>query len=115
MRAVDQGNAGVGDEIQGYATHYGESYEGQPLGCGTGVYRSVDAGIVAVGPAQYAAWPCGTVLRVCGAAGCVEAIRQDACPGCSPNQLDLSEAGIAAVCGGAEVGRCEVTITVEAP
>ena len=98
--------------IQGRVTHYGESYNGQELGCGTGVYRSDDVGIVAVSPVQYSAWPCGTMLRVCGGDGCIDGSRQDACPGCERYQLDLSEAGITIVCGSEEVGTCPVTIEV---
>jgi hypothetical protein len=73
------------------------------------VYDSADVSIVAVSPAMYAAWPCGTSLEICGAAGCIETIRQDACPGCGAYQVDLSEAGIAAACGEG-VGSCSVTI-----
>lgn len=99
--------------IHGHVTHYGESYNGQSLGCdGAGVYSSTEVSIVAVSPARYDAWPCGTVLRVCGDVECIRGVRQDACPGCAPNQLDLSEAGIAQVCGSEEVGSCEVTIEV---
>ena len=96
--------------IAGWVTHYGESYQGQSLGCGTGVYRSDDPTIIAVGPARYGEWPCGTHLRICGPAGCIEATRQDACPGCSANVWDLAEAGFGAVCGPEASGSCEVTI-----
>lgn len=85
--------------IRGWATHYGESYEGGVLGCGTGYYGTDNPEIVAVGPSRYAEWPCGTKLRVCGPAGCIVATRHDACPGCSPYVLDLSEAGNELVCG----------------
>ena len=103
-----------GGVIDGTATHYGESYNGRPLGCGTGSYSSLDAGIVAVSSSRYLEWPCGTVFRVCGAAGCVRAIRQDACPGCGRDQLDLSETGIAATCGEG-TDRCSITIEEIAP
>ena len=93
-------------------THYGESYNGQPLGCGTGDYNSDDPTIVAVSPARYAEWPCGTRLTICGPAGCIEATRQDACPGCSANVVDLSEAGFGAVYGPGASGSCRVTIEV---
>lgn len=106
------GQPGEGAIIGGRVTHYGESYNQKPLGCGTGSYSSDDAGIIAVAPGRYGEWPCGTVLRVCGAAGCIVGTRQDACPGCARNQLDLSEAGIAIVCGSVEVGTCAVTIEV---
>ena len=92
------------------ATHYGVSYQGSPLGCGGGVYDTNDPSIVAVGPAYYAAWPCGTRLRVCGSAGCIDARRRDSCPGCADSWVDLSEAGILATCG--HFGRCSVTVEV---
>lgn len=95
--------------IYGRVTHYGESYNGQPLGCGTGTYDSGDPSIIAVGPAQYRDWPCGTVLVLRGPAGELRGVRQDACPGCGVNHLDLSEAGIAQVCGKG-AGTCAVTI-----
>ena len=85
--------------IQGWATHYGESYQGGVLGCGSGYYDTANPDIVAVGPSRYADWPCGTQLRVCGPAGCLITTRQDACPGCGPFLLDLSEAGNKLVCG----------------
>jgi hypothetical protein len=85
--------------IGGWATHYGESYQGGVLGCGTGYYDTNNPDIVAVGPSRYQEWPCGTKLRVCGPAGCVTVTRHDSCPGCSPNLVDLSEAGNKLVCG----------------
>ena len=103
-----------GGVIEGTASHYGESYNGQPLGCGGGDYHSRDPRIIAVAPARHVQWPCGTTLRVCGSAGCVDGIRVDACPGCGANQVDLSEAGIAEVCG-AGTGRCSVTIEEMTP
>jgi hypothetical protein len=77
------------------------------MGCG-GVYDTNDTSIVAVGPSYYAAWPCGTPLVVCGAGGCIAGRRVDSCPGCVGRWVDLSEAGIIAVCG--QLGRCEVTV-----
>jgi len=50
-------------------------------------------------------------LRVCGPAGCIVGLRQDGCPGCGVNHLDLSESGIAIVCGPG-AGRCRVEIEV---
>ena len=94
--------------LNGTVTHYGVEFQGLPLGCG-GFYDTDDASIIAVGPDHYDDWPCGTPLEVCGPAGCIEGERQDSCPGCAPNQLDLSEAGIAIVCGAGE-SICEVTI-----
>lgn len=98
------------------ATHYGESYNGGPLGCGSrvwGYYSSGDPTIAAVSPSAYGRWPCGTRLRVSGPVGSIEVIRKDACPGCDkhgwPEMIDLSEAGHAAVCG---IGTCVVTVEV---
>ncbi len=93
--------------LNGIVTHYGVEFEGLPLGCG-GVYHSDDPAVIAVGPDHYD-WPCGMPLEVCGAAGCIEGERQDSCPGCVPNQLDLSEAGILIVCGPG-ISICAVTI-----
>lgn len=93
----------------GFVTHYGESFNGHTLGCGGGSYSSGDDSILAVSPSRYDGWPCGTMLRVCGPVGCINGARQDACPACEPNQLDLSESGIAKVCGNG-IGNCRVTI-----
>jgi hypothetical protein len=89
----------LGASVSGLATHYGPRYGGQSLGCGAGVYTSDNPLIVAVGPARYREWPCGTTLQVCGSAGCIQGTRVDGCPGCSAYLLDLSEAGIALTCG----------------
>lgn len=94
---ADQG-AQQGLILHGHATHYGASYNGQPLGCGTGVYDSNDPTIAAVSPARYEEWPCGTELLVCGPGGCTIVTRQDACPGCYANLIDLSEAANRLVC-----------------
>ena len=51
-----------GPVVGGVVTHYGVSYNGQPLGCGDGPYRSGDFSVIAVGPARYSEWPCGTRL-----------------------------------------------------
>ena len=90
------------------------------------LYHSADPTIAAIGPARYAEWPCGTQLRVCSRVGdigqayadlgmvpslrCLIVIRQDSCPGCGPNAIDLSEAGLAAICPGDDW--CPVTIQV---
>jgi len=79
------------------------------MACG-GIYDTANPLIVAVGPAYYSAWPCGTPLRVCGAGGCVDAFRSDSCPGCGPYLFDMSESGLAAVCGA--VVNCAVTVEV---
>ena len=95
--------------IRGWATHYGESYQGGVLGCGTGYYDTDNPDIIAVGPSRYADWPCGTPLRVCGPASCIVATRHDACPGCAATVLDLSEKGSELVCGN-RPQTCRVTI-----
>jgi hypothetical protein len=89
----------VGPVEPGIVTHYGVSYNGNRMGCHGTPYSSENETIIAVGPADYGEWPCGTTLRVCGPTGCVVGFRQDSCPGCGPNHLDLSEAGINTVCG----------------
>ena len=94
--------------IEGRATHYGEAYNGRGMGCG-GTYWSDDASIVAVGPGRYSAWPCGTVLLVRGPAGEILVRRQDSCPGCGHNVIDLSERGSELVCG-APAHTCAVEI-----
>jgi hypothetical protein len=96
---------------QSLVTHYGESYNGQTLGCGTGLYSSDNPTIVAVSPAREGEMPCGTQLQICGAGGCIIALRQDSCPGCSASLFDLSESAFAAVCG-APSGVCSATVGV---
>src|SRR3989344_4157679 len=83
------------------ATHYGESYNGQPLGCGTGEYSSDNPEILAVSPSRYQEWPCGTRLRITNPANSaiLEVVRHDACPGCGHNTIDLSEKGLDILCG----------------
>ncbi len=92
-------------------THYGESYNGQILGCGNGYYSSDNPTIVAVSPARYGEMPCGTQLQICGAGGCIIAVRQDACPGCSASLFDLSESAFMSVCG-VDSGVCDATVSI---
>lgn len=96
------------EPIEGTATHYGRSYQNQPLGCG-GRYDTNDPTIAAVGPARYSQWPCGTRLLVSGPAGSAILERKDSCPGCSPTMIDLSEAANELVCG-SPPHTCRVTI-----
>lgn len=97
--------------MTGTATHYGAAFEGLRMGCG-GTYRGADPTIVAVGATLAAAAPCGTAITVCGAAGCIDGRRTDYCPGCAGAWVDLSESGIAHVCG-VGVGRCVVEIVID--
>jgi hypothetical protein len=98
----------VGPVWEGYATHYGEQFNGSPLGCSGLPYSSYDETIIAVSIHSQWAWPCGTMMRVCGWAGCIIGYRQDTCPGCGAAHIDLSEAGIARTCGEGSHG-CYVT------
>lgn len=100
----------VGEWIDGWSTHYGESYNGGTLGCGTGYYSSNNPDIVAVSPYRYQEWPCGTVFEICGEGGCIFATRHDACPGCGANHLDLSESGSQAVCG--YIASCKIRFKI---
>ena len=99
------------DPMPSLVTHYGEAFNGNVLGCGTGYYSSDNPTIVAVSPALYAQIPCGTLLQICGDGGCIVAQRQDACPGCSPVLFDLSEAAFAAVCG-VPSGVCAANVSI---
>lgn len=99
---------------EGLAQNYGPAYQGQPLGCaGAGLYDTTNVGIVAVGPSDALSWPCYTVLLVCGEYGCVTAQRLDYCPACHPGVIDMSEAGLVAVCG--SLRRCPVQINLPTP
>jgi hypothetical protein len=108
--------AAQGGLISGQATHYGESYNGQPLGCaGAGLYSSNNPNIAAVSPARYQEWPCGTKLRLCGPGGCAVVTRVDSCPGCYANLIDLSESANMLVCATERYPyphTCSVTIEV---
>lgn len=101
--------------LSGYnytATRYGASYNGSPLGCGSGVYSSGNPGILAAPPSKYHEWPCGTPLQVCSGNACIWVTRVDSCPGCGSNHIDLSESGIAILCGYACDRITGLTITV---
>lgn len=99
----------IGAVDDAWVTHYGESFNGQAMGCDARPYASDDAGIVAVGASRDAEWPCGTVLRICGPGGCLVAQRADGCPGCGPYHVDLSEEGLLLVCGPGS-GVCQADI-----
>ena len=90
-------------------TRYADSLEGNSLGCTQyGTYDPDNPLIVAVGPARHFEWPCGTPLQICGPAGCIIAVRADSCPGCGPNHIDMSRAGVMVVCANAT--GCTVTV-----
>lgn len=94
--------------LQGSATAYAEYFNGRPMGCrGAGAFSSADTTVIAVGPALYDSFPCGTPVEVCGAKGCITGVRKDSCPGCTAYHVDLSRAGFSAVCG---VNVCSVRI-----
>lgn len=82
----------------GRATHYGTAYAGNTMSCGA-PYDPSDETIIAVADEQNDAAPCGERLLVCGPEACIYGTRQDTCSGCGRYDLDLSEAGIAAICG----------------
>ena len=118
---------GQGSDCCYFSTRYGESYNGSPMGCTGKPYGGADVSILAVPPALSRVIPCGTRLRICNesqpmptgtasvassgvlilrrdsdglyAVRCIDVTRQDSCPGCLPNHLDLSEAGNAVLCG----------------
>lgn len=48
-------------------------------------------------------------MRICGPGGCLIAERQDACPGCGPYHVDLSEQGLDLVCGPGS-GVCKASV-----
>jgi hypothetical protein len=41
---------------------------------------------------------------------CIMVVRQDSCPGCDSDLIDLSEAGFERVCGDLSRGVCEVRV-----
>lgn len=90
----------------GSVTHYGVSYHGQQMGCeGSGLYDTNNSWIIAA--PKHSGLKCGDLVYVSGPAGVNMGIVLDSCPGCRSTNLDLSEAGIARVCGlGADY--CEV-------
>lgn len=107
-------------EMTGIATHYGASYDDgrHGLGCvGMGVYVGSDPTIAGVQyPEHDLLFPCGSQIEVSGPGGTIIVTRRDSCPGCRAQGklIDLSEAGIAAVCyPGAST--CEVIVSPYRP
>jgi hypothetical protein len=68
------------------------------MACG-GVFDQDNAFVVAVSLQYDQTWPCGTQLEICGSAGCIIGVRTDTCPGCPGGDIDMSRAGLQAVCG----------------
>jgi hypothetical protein len=103
--------------LLGSVTPYADSLAGSTLGCnGYGAYDPDDPTVIAVGPAHYEDWPCGTSLGVCSVDtdtgvinSCIVGVRQDSCPGCPGNDLDLSRSAFEIVCPSGS--RCTVIIT----
>lgn len=90
----------------GTVTHYGVGFHGGQMGCeGSGWYDTDNPWIVAVAPES--GLRCGDLVYVEGPAGDNLGIVLDTCVGCGSTNLDLSEAGIARVCG-PEAGTCNV-------
>ena len=87
-------------------TPYDDGLAGNPLGCG-GTYDPSDPTVIAVSLPLAADFPCGSHIAIWGPAGQIVGVRQDTCPGCGANHLDLSRAAFNAVCGPA-ASSCEV-------
>jgi len=94
--------------FSGFATPYWDGLAGNYQSCGA-VFDPADTTVLAVSYAYTQSIPCGTALKVCGTAGCIDVVRSDLCPGCEANHIDLSRAGFTAVCGA--VSNCNVTVT----
>jgi hypothetical protein len=102
-------DAGQGTDglVAGKVTRYADSLEGNTMACG-GQFDQGNPFIVAVGLEYDVAWPCGTELEICGSAGCTTGVRTDTCWGCTGAHIDMTRAGVDAVCGN-QAG-CDVVI-----
>lgn len=106
--STTSGAATSAGAVKGYASAYHDSFTNKTMGCtGAGPYKPTDLTIVAVGPAMYEQFPCGTAIEVCGPKGCLTGVRKDTCPGCKSYHVDLSRSGLTAVCG---PNACEVRV-----
>ena len=103
----DSGSDGF---VAAKVTRYADSLEGNSMACG-GEFDQDNPYIVAVSLAYDTVWPCGTPLEVCGTAGCLEGMRTDTCPGCPGADIDMTRAGVEAVCGN-QTG-CDVVIRAQ--
>ncbi len=101
---TDQGTDGL---ISAHATRYADSLEGNTMACG-GIFDQDNTFIIAVSLNYDKTWPCGTQLEVCGPASCIIGVRTDTCPGCPGADIDMSRAGLQAVCD--NQGGCSVVI-----
>ena len=100
---------GLEEQEDAVVTYYHDSLHGLPMACFLySPYRREDITVLAIGTYHYEQWPCGTKLRITGPPGTISVVRSDSCPGCGKHYLDLSEAGMVAVCG--ELGKCRVKI-----
>lgn len=87
--------------IQGWATYYHPSLAGNRMGCmNAGWYNPSDPSVAAVGRGFVLGYACGQPITIVGPAGVLTVTQTDTCGGCGPTHIDLSEAGIVAVCGG---------------
>lgn len=71
-------------------TWYGDEFAGGPMLCTGEPFDPNDPTVAARGEGGP---PCGTHLRLCSDAACIEVVISDGCGGCGPEHLDLSRAG----------------------
>lgn len=93
------------------ATRYGfpEYYNGRQMACqGSGNYQSDNINIIAVNLTT-SRYSCGDHLVIAGAYGIIDGWVVDNCPGCGPDHVDLSDAGLWKICGD-QAGVCDVMV-----